>query len=65
MQCQLKTQIFKGCVWAPAVIKSGRFRWSLSVADTGRRDTYTEFSEKMKESFHLDRLGVERKIILK
>jgi hypothetical protein len=35
------------------------------VADTGRRDTNTEFSETIKESVHLDGLGVERNMILK
>jgi hypothetical protein len=40
MHCQLKTKVFTGCVWVPAVIKSRRVRCSLNVADTGRRDTH-------------------------
>jgi len=64
MHCQLKTQAFTGCVWAPALTKSGRVRWSLNVADTERRDTYSEFTEKIKESVQLEGSGVDRKVIL-
>jgi hypothetical protein len=51
MHCQLKTQVFTGCVWAPAVIKSGRVRWSLNVADTGKEIHILSLVKKLRKAF--------------